>query len=245
MYANINEPAHEKEPDDHDSIYEQRIKDIGKFHASINIEKKNAALEKLHRIARESSYETVDAAIDAATDGASLGEIANTIRDDQQPKIKVYPLKIRRGAEMFEVLRKTIEEHRRQKPGSAMVYLACFGKLSEYKPREDFSTGFFQVGGFEVKSGKAGDVVSGVKAAGDAKASIVVICSSDDNYIALVPEFARALKQANPTVTLVLAGYPRDQIENYKAAGVDDFIYLGANVYELLAKLAGRMGVVA
>jgi methylmalonyl-CoA mutase len=245
MYANINEPAHEKEPDDHDSIYERRIKDIEKFNASINIEKKNTALEKLYRIARESSYETIDAAIDAAAVGASLGEIAKAIRDDQQSKIKVYPLKIRRGPEMFEVLRKTIAEHRQQKPDSATVYLACFGKLSEYKPREDFSTGFFQVGGFEVKSGKADDVASGVKAAIDTKAPIVVICSSDDNYVTFVPEFAKALKRANPNITLVMAGYPKDQIENYQAAGVDDFIFLGGNVYELLAKFAGRMGVVA
>jgi methylmalonyl-CoA mutase len=35
----------------------------------------------------------------------------------------------------------------------------------------------------------------------------------------------------------MVAGYPADQVEALKAAGMDSFVYLGANCYELLLNL--------
>jgi methylmalonyl-CoA mutase len=43
----------------------------------------------------------------------------------------------------------------------------------------------------------------------------------------------------------VLAGYPTDLIDMYRAAGVDEFIHLRANCYEILARLQHLKGVVA
>ena len=42
---------------------------------------------------------------------------------------------------------------------------------------------------------------------------------------------------------LLLAGYPADHVEAFKAAGVDDFIHLAANCQALLSTLQKKMGV--
>ncbi len=42
---------------------------------------------------------------------------------------------------------------------------------------------------------------------------------------------------------LILAGYPKDMIESYKAAGIDKFIYMGANALEVLSAAQKQAGV--
>jgi hypothetical protein len=37
-----------------------------------------------------------------------------------------------------------------------------------------------------------------------------------------------------------LAGYPKEQVEAYKEAGVSEFIYLGCDVYTLLKRVSGK-----
>lgn len=71
----------------------------------------------------------------------------------------------------------------------------------------------------------------------------MVICSTDATYPELVPPLVQKLKQANPGLTVLLAGYPTDQIDAFKAAGVDDFIHLNANCQALLSTLQQNMGV--
>jgi methylmalonyl-CoA mutase len=71
----------------------------------------------------------------------------------------------------------------------------------------------------------------------------VVICSTDDTYPELVPPLTKAIKDAKPETTVILAGYPQDQIDAHKQAGVDDFIHLRANCYEMLVNLQQKIGV--
>jgi methylmalonyl-CoA mutase len=59
-----------------------------------------------------------------------------------------------------------------------------------------------------------------------------------------VPAVTQQIKAAKPDTTVILAGYPKDQVEAHKAAGVDDFIYLGANVYDMILNLQQKLGVV-
>ena len=75
------------------------------------------------------------------------------------------------------------------------------------------------------------------------RAKAVVICSTDLTYPELVPPLAQKLKQANPGLIVLLAGYPTDHVEAFKAAGVDDFIHMNANCQSLLSTLQNKMGV--
>ena len=42
---------------------------------------------------------------------------------------------------------------------------------------------------------------------------------------------------------MVLAGYPTEQIEAFKAAGVDEFIHLRANCFQVLSGIATKLGI--
>ncbi len=74
-------------------------------------------------------------------------------------------------------------------------------------------------------------------------AKAVVICSTDPTYPEIVPPLVQKLEQANAGLTVMLAGYPADHVEAFKAAGVDDFIHLSANCLALLTMLQKKMGV--
>jgi hypothetical protein len=73
-------------------------------------------------------------------------------------------------------------------------------------------------------------------------AKAVVICSTDPTYPDIVPPLAQKLKQANPGLIVLLAGYPADHVEAFKAAGVDDFIHLERQLPEPVVHLAEEDG---
>jgi methylmalonyl-CoA mutase len=142
-----------------------------------------------------------------------------------------------RGAEPFENLRAAVSASDKKK-----VFLANMGPLRQHKARADFSTGFFQAGGYEVLENRGfktpEEAAEAAKASG---ASVAVICSTDDTYPEIVPALVPALKAAGMTV--ILAGYPTEQIEAFKQAGVDEFIHIRANCYEVLSGIATKLGI--
>lgn len=116
------------------------------------------------------------------------------------------------------------------------------GPLKQFKARADFSRAFFEVGGFEIVYPKGFSTTDeAVNAAIDSKAQAVVICSTDDTYPELVPPIVKGIKEKSKNVAVILAGYPKDQVEEHKKSGVDDFIYLGADAHLILSSLLKRI----
>ena len=144
---------------------------------------------------------------------------------------------------VFRQARKTVSA-RKAAPKRPKVFLANMGPVRQHKARADFSTGFFDVGGFEILS-NAGfkDVPAAAEAALASGAEIVVVCSTDDTYPEIVPDLTRAIKAAKPETVVVLAGYPADFVEAFKAAGVDEFIHVKANCRAVNEALLKRVGV--
>ena len=105
--------------------------------------------------------------------------------------------------------------------GRPEVFLCNMGGLRDYKARADFSRGFFATGRLR------GRFPGGIQNAGGCGESIcqiegrriAVICSTDENYPALVPALVKAIRTTNPKSVIVLAGYPQDQIEAHKQTG--------------------------
>jgi len=58
-----------------------------------------------------------------------------------------------------------------------------------------------------------------------------------------VAEFVTKLKEKNSELTVILAGYPKEEIATYKEAGVDEFIHVKANCYAILNSLWTKVGV--
>ena len=74
-------------------------------------------------------------------------------------------------------------------------------------------------------------VAEGIKAARKAKADIIVLCSSDDEYATLAPEAWKTLKGAKEL--FIVAGAPACS-EDLKALGINNFINVRSNVLETL-----------
>jgi methylmalonyl-CoA mutase len=106
--------------------------------------------------------------------------------------------------------------------------------------RAQFSSNFFAVAGYEVRNNNGFDTVSeGVNAALEAKADIIVICSSDDDYSVVAPEIYRMI--AGKAV-VVVAGNP-PTMETLKAEGLEHFISIRSNVLETLQMFNRILGI--
>lgn len=143
---------------------------------------------------------------------------------------------------MFEELRIASENYKKKTGSKPKVFLATMGPLKQFKARADFSRAFFEVGGFEIvyPNGFA-TTDEAVSAAIESKAQAVVICSTDDTYPELVPAIVKGIKEKSKKIKVILAGYPKDQIEEHKKSGVDDFIYLGSDTHKVLSTLLNKI----
>lgn len=157
---------------------------------------------------------------------------------------RVPAIVAQRRAEPFEALRRRAAAFTARTGRRPQVLLAKFGPRKQHAARAEFSAGFFAVGGFDVNAGAAFDAPEAAAAAALASgAPLVVICSSDETYPALVPPFAAALKAALSPPLVVLAGLPAPEVQaQFRAAGVDEFIHLRANCAHLLAGFQTRLG---
>jgi len=141
---------------------------------------------------------------------------------------EAQPLNLYRVAEEFESLRFETELSGK-KP---VVFLLTIGNLAMRKARASFASSFFGCAGYSVIDNPGfSSIEEGVKAAVKAEADIVVLCSSDDEYAVLGGPFAKSLdKYAIP----VVAGFPRELIDQLKADGISHFIHVRSNVLETL-----------
>ena len=143
-----------------------------------------------------------------------------------------------RGAEAFERLRLATERSGK-KP---KVFLLTYGNLTMRKARSGFATNFFGVAGYQIIDNPGfKNADDGVKAALEAQADVVVMCSSDDEYPEIAETVCKGLK--GKVKSIVLAGYPKEQIEMYKGLGVDEFIHVKTNVLESLTAFQKLMGI--
>ncbi len=244
IYPNLNEEPAELGKPDYPAISRERARYLQNFRDSRISGQHLSSLEKLSQMGSAQPDRLMEALIDAALAGATLGELSQALRSGKGAAPSITPLKLQRGAELFEHLRRAMEAHREKTGAIPKVFLANIGAVSQYKARADFSAGFFQVAGFEViDQGGFSTPEAAAKAALAAGAGIVVICSTDENYPAVVEPLTSRFKRANPRVTVVLAGYPQDQVEAHRKAGVDEFIHLRANAAELLGKFMQWLGV--
>ena len=109
--------------------------------------------------------------------------------------------------------------------------MLTYGNLAMRLARSQFSGNFFGCAGYEIIDNLGFDnVEEGVEAALNAKADIVVLCSSDDEYLDAAPIALKALKGR---ALLVVAGAPAS-MDDLKAQGIEHFIHVRSNVLEVL-----------
>ncbi|NJK78948.1 MAG: methylmalonyl-CoA mutase [Chloroflexaceae bacterium] len=247
MYPNLKEKPLELHEPDYAALHRTRAAQLAEHRTHDDTADHTTTLDKLAQMLTAAPDQLVATAIAAAQAGATLGELTRTLRTEQAgAPISVTPLRMQRGSELFEGLRAAAEAHLQQHGERPQVFLATMGPLVQHKARADFAQAFLEVGGFGVQYPHGFDTAeAAAQAALASGAPIVVICSTDETYPDLVAPITQQIKATNPAVRVVLAGYPQDQVEAHKAAGVDDFVHLRANVYQTLQQLQQQIGVSA
>ncbi len=165
------------------------------------------------------------AAYDAARNGAApqAGALSST------------PLPSRRLSEPFEKLRDLSDAHLAATGARPKVFLANLGSVAAFTARANFSKNFFEAGGIEAIFGAESDdvtkIVADYRASG---AKLACLCSSDLVYSDAAEAVALALGGAG--AKLYLAGRPGELEEKLRGAGVNEFIYVGCDMLDVLTR---------
>jgi methylmalonyl-CoA mutase len=178
-----------------------------------------------------------DLALEAAAAGATIGQIAAALVPPDAAPAHVTPLPVYPFDQAYEHLREASDRFAEKHGHRPRVFLAGFGSIAHQIGRKTFASNFFQAGGFEVlgREGKY-DVDQAAAEFAASGARIAVICSTDKLYATGVAELAPKLRAAGAR-TVILAGHPGAEEAAYRAAGVDSFIFLKADVLATLTSL--------
>jgi methylmalonyl-CoA mutase len=142
----------------------------------------------------------------------------------------------KRLGEQFEALRLTTERSGRE----VKAFMLTIGNLAMRLARSQFSSNFLACAGYKVIDNLGFDTVEqGVKAAREAQAEIIVLCSSDDEYAVFAPE---AHRLTGDREILIIAGAPACSDE-LKAQGITHFINVRSNVLETLKELNKKLEI--
>lgn len=141
-----------------------------------------------------------------------------------------------RGAMAFEAMRLKVDRSGK----SPKAFMLTCGSLAMARARAQFSCNFFACAGIKVQDNTFfKSVEEGVEAALAAKAEIVVVCSSDDDYAELTPKVKELL---GGKAILVVAGAPACTPE-LEAQGITNFINVKSNVLETLKFYLKELGI--
>ncbi len=171
--------------------------------------------------------------IDADFDGSLFDPV-----DLTEPDAEVETLKPYRGAQAFEALRYTTDMYSKENK-RPVAFMLTIGNLTFRKARAQFSCNFFAVAGFKVIDNNGFEsIAEGVKAAKEANADIIVLCSSDDEYASLAP----VLNSKIDDEILVVAGAPACKVE-LEEKGITNFIHVKSNILEELKEYQNKLGI--
>ena len=170
------------------------------------------------------------------SDESMLGKIQfDPFEDTRLETGQTKVLNLHRKAEPFEKLRLKTEKYAQDGGKVPTVFLLPVGNPAMSNARAIFSRNFFSVAGFEIQDNHTyDDLEVGIKEAIDSKAEIIVLCSSDEEYKDFGPPIANELRSRHSKQLIVIAGYPKDIVNELKISGITDFIHIKSNALETL-----------
>jgi methylmalonyl-CoA mutase len=144
----------------------------------------------------------------------------------------------RRAAEPFEQLRLRTERHAIETGKTPCVLLAEIGDAKMRSARSAFAADFLACAGFDIRTERFDDA----RDIAPANADVIVLCSSDAEYLALATVLLPELKARGVAAPVIVAGNPETSGQ-LKDAGVSDFVHLRSNPIDLLTKLQRHLGI--
>ncbi len=244
QYANVKENVKKQSKPDPKEVHDKRAEWLQRLRVSGSSGHHDAILVDLEKVKNEPGFTSkFELSVDLASKGATLGEIFSHLKPGSE-SLKCPVLQVDRPAAHFEELRHRASTNKERSGSAPKLFLFNVGPVKQHKARADFSRGFFEAGGFEVINGNPVTSISdGVEGAVASGAKVFVLCSTDETYPELVPVFVKEIKVAIPEATCILAGFPKDQVEDHKRSGIDDFIFLGADVVAVISSIFDKTGV--
>jgi methylmalonyl-CoA mutase len=237
-YTNPAEPPRAPRLPDYEALYKERSTAMTRQRTAAAHEDHLVVLTRLEKIMTAKPSELMKALVEAASQGATIGEMTGILRHDADKQLQVEAIPLRRDSQPFEDLRRNVAAAAATDPARGKVFCACLGNYARYMPRLDFVRGFFQVGGFEVKAdqffttpGEAHDAARSICA------STVVLVGLDETYEEMVTETARKLKALSPAPRVLLAEKAGEKEAEYRDAGVDGFIHVRSHLLDELNAL--------
>ncbi len=177
--------------------------------------------------------------------GVVASLVAGKSRSDVTPgpsaTLQAEALPSTRLAEPFEALRDAADDYKNRRGGFPKIFLASLGPIAAHTGRSTWIKNLLGAGGIEAVASDgyetAEQAAEAFKASG---AQVACICSSDGVYADIGAASAKALKGAGAAQVL-LAGRPGDIEAELSAAGVDQYVYAGQDMVELLSGLQGQL----
>jgi methylmalonyl-CoA mutase len=149
--------------------------------------------------------------------------------ETQPPAALGGPLQQVRVAEPFEKIRQRTNEHARANGRYPKVLLLKRGDVKMRGARANFCLNFFGCANF--------DIAESEDYAGT-DADLIILCSSDPEYLPLAQEVCPKVK-----APVLVAGNPKDQIPELKAAGVQGFVHVLSDMLETLTEWQNKLGM--
>jgi methylmalonyl-CoA mutase len=134
-----------------------------------------------------------------------------------------------RIAEPFEAIRRRTNDHAQATGRYPKVLLLTRGDVKMRGARANFSLNFLGCAGFDIVES---DEYEGTDA------DLIVLCSSDAEYLAFAQEVCPQVK-----VPVIVAGNPKDQIAALQAAGVQGFIHIQSDAVQTLTYWQDKLGM--
>jgi methylmalonyl-CoA mutase len=151
---------------------------------------------------------------------------------------RVRMKEINRSARQYEEVRLRTERHTAVRGLMPRVLLAEFGDVKTRMARSGFAANFFACAGFETFTRRFRRATEIALVDSD----LIVLCSADPEYEAIVTELMPRLKALGRSVPVIVAGNP-EYAESAVAARVADFVHPRSNQMEVLTKWQARMGI--
>lgn len=172
--------------------------------------------------------------LEKISENADLNKILNTKTENMDPEVK--PIHLFRGSLQYDKLRIAVDQSDRR----PVVFMIPVGNQAMRKARSQFSSNFFGCAGYQIIDNQGfATAAEGVAEALKSKADIVVICSSDEEYLSFAPEIYDSLKGK---AIIVVAGNPAS-IDELKSKGLENFIHMKSNVIETLTEFNNKLGI--
>ena len=148
----------------------------------------------------------------------------------------------RRASLEIEAIRKTTEEFVNKTNKRPVVELISFGNLTMRKARAAFAYDFIGVSGFTVLQEQSySSAQEAAEQSAKSDSSVVVICSSDQDYEESAVAFVEAFRSLNNEKVLLLAGNPTKIINELTDAGLDGFVNIKSDVITTISSIQNKI----